>query len=85
MIIIFHHAKFSDDRGHVVVISCEFLLLELSVTIPTIIASLVVSGICWLFFVVWIIWLESGKTRLAIAPIFPPSVAMRRPTGPVIL
>lgn len=47
-----------------------------------IIVSLIVSGICWCAFITWIFWLDSDQSRVPIKPIFPLSVALKRPTGP---
>ena len=50
-----------------------------------IIVSLVVSFTCWFAFVAWIFWLDYNQSRVQIKPIFPLSVALKRPTGPAIL
>ena len=52
---------------------------------PVIITCLSVSGLSWCSFVVWIYWLNSGRTKIQINPILPLSAALKRPTGPAIL
>ncbi|CCU82105.1 putative MSF multidrug transporter [Blumeria hordei DH14] len=50
-----------------------------------VVASLVVSAVCWILFFSWIIFLESDRCKINIKPIFPLRTSMARPTGPAIL
>ncbi|KAF4629376.1 hypothetical protein G7Y89_g8774 [Cudoniella acicularis] len=52
---------------------------------PTIISTLVISGISWCILVAWIVWLEYGNSKMAMKAIFPVSIAMKRPVGLAIL
>jgi len=52
---------------------------------PAIIVSLVISATSCCAFIAWIFWLDSDRSRVQIKPIFPLSVALKRPTGPAIL
>ncbi|KAG9236590.1 major facilitator superfamily domain-containing protein [Amylocarpus encephaloides] len=51
----------------------------------TIIASLVMSGLSWVGFVVWVWLLEYGNSRLKMKAIFPVSLVIQRPVGSAIL
>ena len=83
-----------DIIGAVVLLAASTLLLfalqqvggaNFTWSSPTTIATLTVSGVCWIAFIIWIVILEYGHMKLKVKPIFPLSVAISRPTGSAIL
>ncbi|RKF77301.1 Efflux pump dotC [Golovinomyces cichoracearum] len=58
---------------------------RLTWTGPIILSSLIVSAVCWVLFVGWISFIETGKCKINIKPIFPLKSAIARPIGPAII
>ncbi|KAL8699912.1 MAG: hypothetical protein Q9201_005739 [Fulgogasparrea decipioides] len=50
----------------------------------TIIATLTISGVCWIGFFAWISWLSLGDAQ-RLRAIFPFTIALTRPVGPAII
>ena len=49
------------------------------------IATLTISGVCWIGFPVWIYWLSFKNNIHSLRAIFPFNIALSRPIGPAIM
>lgn len=50
----------------------------------TLVSTLIISGLCWVGFFVWLLWLSTGGVH-QLSAIISPSIAKLRPTGYTVL